>query len=148
MINNHMTIKSLLRHQRPTMLKDVPVRRTVATEDFRTVDFFPSREKSSSTRHLANGETKMKRPMEPYIRSKSQVLRNQFELSTDRNALNFKAAAFSRATKPRIGATIVVKQMDDELQVKVGIIGSQSRLGQSIQAAGSMVSTWRYVGNS
>jgi hypothetical protein len=133
-----MSIKALLRHQRPTMLKDASVRRTVATENFRTVDFHPSREKSSSTRHLANGEKKMKRPMEPYIRSKSAILRNQFDLSNDRNALNFKAAAFSRATKPRVGSTVLVKQAETELQVKVGIFGSQSRLGQTVQAVGTV----------
>lgn len=135
--NNHMSIKSLLRHQRPTMLKDASVRRTVAVENYRTIDFYPSRQKSKSTRHFANGETAIKRPLEPYIRSKSAMLRNQVELQNNKNALNFKAAAFTRATKPRIGADVQVKQASEEIQVKVGLIGSQSRLGQAAQAAGT-----------
>ena len=138
MINNHIaSIDSLLRHQRPTMLKDAQVRRTVAIENFRILNFYPSQQKSQNTRYFANGETSLKRPLEPYVRSKSVILRNQYSLTQNRNTLNFKAAAFARTTKPRIGATVNVKQSSSELQVKVGIFGSQSRLGQTVQAVGT-----------
>jgi hypothetical protein len=125
---NNMSIKSLLRHQRPLMLKDAQVQRTVTVSGNKTFNISPSHTKSTSTRHSADGTQKTKRPMEPYIRSKSQILRATIEFS-DRNSLNYKAAAFARVTKPRIGST---------LNVKVGLFGSQSRLGQSVQAAGTI----------
>lgn len=136
--NNPMSIESLLRHQRPTMLKDARVRRTVAVENYRTIDFTPSRQKSKSIRHFVSGETATKRPLEPYIRSKSAILRNQVELQNNKNALNFKAAAFARVAKPRIGSTVQVKQLNEEIQVKVGAFGSQSRIGQTVQAIGTV----------
>lgn len=122
------SIKSLLRHQRPLMLKDARVKRTVAVEDYKTYIVEPSSSKSKAKRKLANGESTTKRPLEPYVRSKSSILRSQQPLS-DRNIINFKAAAFGRATKPRIGSSV---------QVKVGLIGSQGRIGQTVQGIGSV----------
>lgn len=122
------SIKSLLRHQRPLMLKDATVKRTVAFDDYKTYMVTPSSSKSKGRRKLANGESTTKRPLEPYVRSKSAILRSQHPLS-DRNIINFKAAAFGRATKPRIGSSV---------QVKVGLIGSQGRIGQTVQGIGSV----------
>ena len=124
---NKMSIKALLRHQRPLMLQDSQVTRILANSDSKSLSFFPSTQKSKGIRHFADGQTSAKRPLEPYIRAKSKALRDEINFS-DRNALNFKAAAFARATKNRIGS---------DMNVKVGTIGSQSRIGQSIQAAGT-----------
>lgn len=123
-----MSIKALLRHQRPMMLKDSQVRRTIATDGFKTLDIYPSRQKSSAKRYIAGKESQMKRPLEPYVRSKSAILRAQINLS-DRNSLNYKAASFARVTKPRVGSS---------LSIKVGTIGSQGRIGQSVQAVGTV----------
>jgi hypothetical protein len=124
---NKMSIKSLLRHQRPMMLKDTQTRRTIVDGN-KTLDIHPSITKSAATRHIEGKSSQMKRPMEPYIRSKSVILRSQI-LFSDRNSLNFKAAAFARVTKPRIGSS---------LNIKVGTIGSQGRIGQTVQAAGTI----------
>lgn len=128
--NKHISIKGLLRHQRPLMLADAPVRRTIAAE-YKTLNVSTSLEKSKSKRRLADGTTKTKRHLEPFIRSKSAILRSTQPLS-DRNIINYKAAMFARSTKARIGSSIPVTD------VKVGLIGSQGRIGQTVQGVASV----------
>ena len=131
------SIKSLLRHQRPTMLRDSKVKRIITTENNKTIIFNPSSTKSLAKRHFSDGTTTTKRPLEPYIRSKSQTLRNNTGLQ-NRNILNYKALAFSRAVKPRIGSSIPVKQLDESINTKVGLFASSGTLGQTIQGIGSV----------
>ena len=128
--NKHISIKDLLRHQRPLMLADSSMRRTIV-DGYKTLDVSTSLEKSKGKRVLADGTNKSKRHMEPLVRSKSEILRSTQPLS-DRNIVNYKAALFSRSTKARIGSTISVTE------VKVGVIGSQGRIGQSLQGAASI----------
>jgi len=127
--DKHTSIKSLLRHQRPLMLADSSMRRTVV-DGYKTLNVSTSLEKSKAKRVLADGTQKTKRHMEPLVRSKSEILRSTQPLS-DRNIVNYKAALFARSTKARIGSTIPVTE------VKVGLFGSQSRLGQTVQAVGT-----------
>lgn len=128
--DKHISIKGLLRHQRPLMLADAPVRRTIAAE-YKTLNISTSLEKSKGKRTLADGTTKTKRHLEPLVRSKSTILRSSQPLS-DRNVINYKAAMFARSTKARIGSTIPV------VDVKVGVIGSQGRIGQTLQGVASV----------
>lgn len=129
--DKHISIKGLLRHQRPLMLADSPMRRTIIN-GYKTLDVSTSLDKSKAKRTLADGTEKNKRHMEPLIRSKSAILRSSQPLS-DRNIINYKAAMFARSTKARIGSSIPV------IDVKVGLFGSQSRLGQTVQGVGSAV---------
>lgn len=119
------------------MLKDVRVTRTVVVDDFRKLSFSPSSQKSISKRFLPDGSELTKRPLEPYIRSNSQVLRKHLKLS-NRNIINYKAVAFGRAAKPRIGSSIQVDDTGVGINTKVGIIGSQGRVGQTVQAIGTI----------
>lgn len=128
--NKHISIKGLLRHQRPLMLADSSMTRTIV-DGYKTIDVSVSHHKPLAKRTLADGTTKMKRHFEPMVRSKSQILRRQTSLA-DRNVINYKAALFARATKARIGSTIPVTE------VKVGVIGSQGRIGQTAQGIGSI----------
>lgn len=128
--DKHISIKGLLRHQRPLMLADSPMRRTIIN-GYKTLDVSTSLDKSKAKRTLADGTEKNKRHMEPLIRSKSAILRSSQPLS-DRNIINYKAAMFARSTNARIGSSIPV------IDVKVGLFGSQSRLGQTVQGVGTI----------
>ena len=128
--DKHISIKGLLRHQRPLMLADSKVKRTIV-DGYKTLEFTTSIAKSKATRNFPNGETGLKRHLEPLIRSKSSLLRSQQNLS-NRNVINYKAAMFARTTKARIGSSIPITE------VKVGIIGSQGRIGQTVQGAASV----------
>jgi len=119
------------------MLRDTKVKRTVVIDGYKTIPYSPSSTKSSAKRHSANGKIIPKRPLEPYIRSKSQILRADTGLD-NRNILNFKALAFSRAVKPRVGSSVDVKYIDDQLNTKVGTIASSGRVGQSLQGVGTI----------
>jgi len=129
--DKHTSIKSLLRHQRPLMLADTSVKRTII-DGYKTLEVSPTIAKSKAKRFLSDGSQSQKRHLEPLIRSKSSTLRRQSPL-LDRNILNYKAAMFARTTKARIGSTMNITE------VKVGIIGSQGRLGQTVQGAASVV---------
>lgn len=129
--DKHTSIKSLLRHQRPLMLADSSIKRTIV-DGYKTLEVSPTIAKSKAKRILPDGTTSQKRHLEPLIRSKSSTLRTQASLS-DRNILNYKAAMFSRTTKARIGSEIPITE------VKVGIVGSQSRAGQAVQGAASVL---------
>lgn len=122
------TFDSFLRKQRNVVLSDKGITRCILGDQVKTIEIPASTAASNVNRHLAKENTTIKkRKIEPYIRSKSAVLRENLPL-TDRNILNYKAAAFSSKTKTRIGSSV---------EVKVGLFGSQSRLGQTIQAVGT-----------
>lgn len=114
------------------MLADTKVQRTSIINQ-KTIQISTSTAKSKTKRTLADGTVNEKRHLEPLIRSKSSLLRSKSNLA-DRNIINYKAAMFAKTTKARIGSTIQV----NETQTKVGVIGSQGRIGQTLQAAGSI----------
>lgn len=124
------TFSSFMRKHRNVVLSETAVKRCILGEETKTLHINASTSESHVSRYVASTETKTKKKkIEPYIRSKSAVLRAELPLS-DRNVLNYKAAAFSSKTKTRIGSTV---------EVKVGLFGSQSRLGQTLQAAGTVI---------
>jgi hypothetical protein len=126
------SIKSFLRHQRPLLRKDSSFVRTIVDGDgYITIPFKPSSTKSQVTRtRIENGEhyTAQKRPLEPYVKSMSLAMHQPLS-GTERNIVNFKAAAFSTPTRNRMGSSI---------NVKVGLIGSSGTIGQGVQAAGTV----------
>ena len=124
------TFDSFVRKNRNVVLSETTVKRCILGEETKTLYVGSSSSLSNTSRYVsATNEKKKKKKIEPYIRSKSAILREALPLG-DRNILNFKAAAFSSKTKTRIGSTV---------EIKVGLFGSQSRLGQTLQAAGTVV---------
>lgn len=132
--HNKASIDSLLRHYRPVMLANSSVKRTMCFDDYSVKSFKPCSTTADKTRTFADGTKTHKTAMQPYVRSKSKILRQHMDLQ-NRNVLNFKAAAFGNTAKSRIGSTSLVREID----VKVGLFGSQSRLGQAVQGVGSAV---------
>lgn len=131
-VDSKSSINSFLRHQRPLLRKDSSFVRTVVDGDgYIKIPFNPSSTKSQVTRtRIENGEyfTAQKRPLEPYVKSMSLAMHHPLS-GTERNVVNFKAAAFSTPTRNRMGSSI---------NVKVGLIGSSGTIGQTVQGAGTI----------
>lgn len=123
------TFSSFMRKNRNVVLSEKPVTRHIFGDETKTLFFGGDVASSNIKRYSAKADdTVSRKKVETYIRSKSAVLRTHLPLE-DRNILNFKAAAFSSRTKNRVGSSV---------EVKVGIFGSQSRLGQTVQAVGTV----------
>ena len=125
------TINKVIRHYKPMLLKNAPFRRTTLNENTNTFDYLNNQKSSFILRNSINADGKEQKSFKPaheaYVRRDSEILRVSHDLS-NRNIINYKAAAYATATKVRIGA---------DIQVKVGIITANSRLGQSVQGAAS-----------
>ena len=122
------TINAFLRHNRVKALATTDIRRISVFGEKKSLTVKPFSQKSNVQRHVVStGEKFQRRAFEPFIGKKSMI-REQISLS-DRNVINYKSACFASRTKNRIGSTV---------DVKVGMFGSQSRLGQTVQAIGSI----------
>lgn len=121
-------INSFLRHNRVKALAPTDIRRISVFGEKKALTVKPFLSKSKTVRHIVlTGETFNRRSREPFIAKKSFA--REYAPLEDRNVINYKAAVFASTTKSRIGSSI---------DVKVGLFGSQSRLGQAVQAVGSM----------
>lgn len=130
-MDNKTPLGLLLGAVNPLLRTDSKIKRVLCFNNYSEIEIVPSTKTSLTTR-VSNNTIKKKPLITPYIKSRSQILRVREDLS-DRNVINYKAAAFSSIKKMRIGSSVNVSDID----VKVGLIGSEGRIGQTAQAVGT-----------